>query len=96
MSREAVEAIIGKAVTNSEFRQSLFANPDEVLAGYELTEDEMAALKSIGVESLESFAGSLDERISKLYIIEGFTRGIWVTRRPPPPAAREGLGPTEF
>lgn len=68
MSKEAVQAVIGKAVTDSEFREALFANPEEVLEGYDLTEDEIAALKSIDAETIESFAGALDERISKAYI----------------------------
>ena len=69
MSKEAVQAVIGKAVTDSKFRDALFANPEEVLGGYELTEAEVAALKSIDAETMESFAGSLDERISKALAI---------------------------
>jgi hypothetical protein len=68
MSKEAVQAVIGKAVTESEFRELLFANPEEALEGYELTEEEMAALKAIDAETMESFAGDLDERISKSLI----------------------------
>jgi hypothetical protein len=68
MSKEAVQAVIGKAVTESEFRELLFANPEEALEGFELTEEEMAALKAIDAETMESFAGDLDERISKSLI----------------------------
>jgi hypothetical protein len=66
MSKEAVEAIVGKAVLDSEFREALFANPEEVLAEYDLTEEEVAALRAIDFETMESFAGTLDERISKM------------------------------
>jgi hypothetical protein len=69
MSKEALEAVIGKAVLDSEFREALFADPDQALEGYELTEEEVAALKTIDAETMESFAGSLDERISKSIII---------------------------
>ena len=69
MSKEAVQAVIGKAVTDSTFREELFANPDQALSGYELTEAEMAALKNVDAETLESFAGTLDERISKAFAI---------------------------
>jgi hypothetical protein len=69
MSKQAVQEVIGKAVTDSEFRNALFANPDEALAGYELTDAEVASLKSIDSETMESFAGSLDERISKALVI---------------------------
>jgi hypothetical protein len=76
MSKEAVEAIIGKAVLDSEFREALFANPEGVLAGYDLTEEEVAGLRAIDFETLESFAGTLDERISKMKLmlfIDGVT-----------------------
>jgi hypothetical protein len=69
MSKEAVQAVIGKAVTDSKFREELFANPEQALSGYELTESEMAALKNVDAETLESFAGTLDERISKAFAI---------------------------
>ena len=75
MSQEAVQAVIGKAVLDSEFREALFADPDEALEGYELTEEEVAALKSIDAETIESFAGSLDERISKVFIVSGGAGG---------------------
>lgn len=69
MSKESVEAIVGKAVMDSEFRESLFANPEEVLGAYDLAEDEVAALQAIDFETMESFAGTLDERISKSAIL---------------------------
>jgi hypothetical protein len=75
MSKESVQTVIGKAVTESEFRELLFANPDEALEGYELTDEEVKALKSVDAETMESFAGDLDERISKAFIIEGYVRG---------------------
>jgi hypothetical protein len=68
MSKEAVEAIIGKAVLDMEFREALFANPDEVLASYDLSQEEVAALKAIDAEAMESFAGTLDEALSELTI----------------------------
>lgn len=66
MSKEAVEAIIGKAVLDGQFREALFAEPEEVLAEYDLAEEEVAALRAIDFETMESFAGTLDERISKM------------------------------
>ena len=86
MSKEAVQAVIGKAVMESEFRELLFANPDQALEGYELTDEEMAALKAIDAETMESFAGSLDERISKAFVA-GLLAGGGVG---------EAGGPTEF
>ena len=65
MSKQAMEAIIGRAVTDSAFRNALFARPDVALAGYNLTEGETASLKAIDFETMDSFAGVLDERVSK-------------------------------
>jgi hypothetical protein len=66
MSKESVEAIVGKAVLDGEFREALFASPEEVLSEYELTDEEVGALRAIDFETMESFAGTLDERISKM------------------------------
>jgi len=68
MSKEAVQTIIGRAVVDVQFRESLFTDPDQVLAGFELTEEEVAALKAIDAVAVESFAGALDERISKVTV----------------------------
>jgi hypothetical protein len=65
MSKEAVQSIIGRAVVDVEFRESLFTDPEQVLAEYELTGEEVAALKAIDSEAMEAFVGALDERISK-------------------------------
>lgn len=76
MSKEAMEAVIGKAVLDSEFREALFANPDEVLGGYEMTEEEIAALKAIDAETIDSFADTLDERISRMFVAAGLGGGL--------------------
>ncbi len=81
MSREAVQQVIEKAVVDSQFRESLFANPDKALTGYDLTAQETANLKSIDAESMESLAGGLDERISKAFIM-GWTIGSGGGRKP--------------
>lgn len=65
MSADAVQAVIGRAATDSSFRDTLISNPDEALQGYELTPEEMEALKNISEEHLKAFSESLDERISK-------------------------------
>ena len=65
MSRQTVEQILGRAMMDQEFRQSLFSNPDTTLQEFDLTEQELSSLKSLDAESLDSAAGALDERISK-------------------------------
>ncbi len=65
MSKENVQKIIGRLVTDGEFAKSFFEKPDEALKEYELTEEETAGLKAMKKEEVGKFAGSLDERISK-------------------------------
>jgi hypothetical protein len=65
MSKEVVQQIIGRAVTDAEFRNNLFADPDKALEGYDLTEQEIAGLKTLDAETMDTMAGNLDERISK-------------------------------
>ncbi len=65
MSREALEAVIGRAVIDAEFRLALFADPDATLDGYALTEGELAALKTLDAESLDAFAGKIGTRVAQ-------------------------------
>ncbi len=57
--------IIGRAATDPEFRKALIDDAAKACQGYDLTDDELVALEALDGESLETFAGSLDERISK-------------------------------
>lgn len=63
MSQRELEAVIGRAIVNQEFRMALFANPLAALAGYELTEAEVAALRLVDAESLDACGGGLARRI---------------------------------
>ena len=65
MSQESVERIIGRAVTDADFRQRLIDNAAEACKGYDLTPDELAALEALDADSVKQFAGTLDARISK-------------------------------
>lgn len=65
MSRQALEAVIGRAILDEEFRLALFADPEAVLVEYELTEQEMAAIRSVDAESLEASAVGLGQRTLK-------------------------------
>ena len=63
MSQRELEAVIGRAILDQEFRMALFANPTAALAGYELTEAEIAALRSVDAESLDACGKGLARRI---------------------------------
>jgi len=65
MSQTEIERVIGRAVTDSAFRQALIENAREACKGYDLSEDELDALEKLDATSLMAFAGTLDARISK-------------------------------
>lgn len=65
MSQSAVEQIIGRAVIDAEFREKLIADARAACAGYDLTDEELEALEHLDAESLQSFAGKLDPRLTK-------------------------------
>ena len=47
MSLQAVQALVKKAFADTEFKRRFLSNPDEVLAQFDLTEEEKAALQRI-------------------------------------------------
>lgn len=65
MSQETVAKIIGRAASEPEFMQMLFNDPGAALAGYELSDAELATLRGLTPENFESMSGQLDERVSK-------------------------------
>jgi hypothetical protein len=66
VSRQALEAVIGRAILDVEFRTALFADPDSTLVDYQLTAVELAALKSVDAESLDACGAGLAQRILKV------------------------------
>jgi hypothetical protein len=65
MSQHEIERVIGRAATDSAFRQTLIDDARAACKEYDLTEDELDALEKLDANSLLAFAGSLDKRISK-------------------------------
>lgn len=63
MSLQAVQTVIGKAAVDRVFRDLLFSKPDEALAGFELSTDEVTGLKALSREKFDAVAGELEERI---------------------------------
>jgi hypothetical protein len=62
MSQRELEAVIGRAILDQEFRMALFADRAAALAGYELTEAEVAALKLMDAESPDAYADNIGRR----------------------------------
>jgi len=71
MSKEAVESVIGKALLETDFRHALMADPDQALAGFNLTKAEKASLMSMDSETWEYIATILDRREGKRRLAVG-------------------------
>jgi len=65
MSKQAIEAIIGRCMMDDDYRHQFFADPSRALAGYELTKEERAALLSVDAETLDAFAERLSGQLGK-------------------------------
>ena len=65
MSTDTVQFIIGRAVTDPEYRELLFTDPEEALKDFELTEEEAHALNDLKREKFEAELGELENRISR-------------------------------
>jgi len=64
MSREGVVKLITRALEDEKFRGEIKANPEAALAQFDLTAEEIAAIKSGDTSRLGDVA--VDERVSKL------------------------------
>jgi hypothetical protein len=62
MSKEEMDRIIEKALTDSSFREKLLEDPITACQPYDVTGEE---LSEIIKSSKETFAGELDARVSK-------------------------------
>lgn len=67
MSKDAVQKVINKAISDIAFRKKLLTNPDEALKDYQdkLTSEELAALKSMKPELLNGFSSLMEQKTKK-------------------------------
>ncbi len=63
MSVKAVKDVAARAIQDEAFRAALRANPDQALAGYDLTEQERNALSTLQFGGVEDLL--VDDRLSK-------------------------------
>ncbi len=70
MSQRGVERLIGKLVTDEQFSELFFTNPQKasVHLGVDLTDEERDALCRISRDALHEFSSKLDDRICKLHV----------------------------
>lgn len=70
MSQTSIESVIGKAILNDEFHQLLFADPEQALSGFSLTQTEKTKLRRVDSETLELLANILNERLGWLRLAD--------------------------
>jgi hypothetical protein len=64
METKEIHELIGRVVADTDFRAGLVEDPEKAVkeAGYDLTEEQIAALKA---QDLKALSADLDERLSK-------------------------------
>ncbi len=70
MSQRAVEQVVGKLLTDEEFRHWFFEDPlrSSVLSGLELSPEELAALVRIPRADLAGLGRRFDEKIRRHHV----------------------------
>ena len=65
-SKEDLQAVAGKALADSEFRQRLLEDPEAAVkeAGIDLTDEQLKALKEMDKEQFETGLSELDVRLT--------------------------------
>ncbi len=61
--REPLERIIGRAAMDLKFRKRMFEDPEIAFQEYDLTQEQITALKAIPTDALERFACQLTKSI---------------------------------
>jgi len=68
VSLDALQSIVGRAVVDPEFRESLKTDPDAVFATRAVTPEEATALKAMNWDSIASVGADLEQRVSRFAI----------------------------
>lgn len=101
MSQRAVEAVLGRLITDVEFRSRFFADPTEVCRENDvvLTPRETSALLQVSVQALHGLTAKLDPKIVRAALgsaVRGIertntneSRAARVDRQPVPGLRRE-------
>ena len=76
MSQRAVEQVVGKLVTDEQFRDWFYREPAVAAraTGLELTDDELLALTEVPRETVTALSLVLDDRICRMHVPGAFER----------------------
>lgn len=67
-SMSKLNTIISRVVTDEQFRSSFLTDPVKACEGYDLSDAEIAELKSINLVEISAVNAELEERLSKSFI----------------------------
>lgn len=65
MSEENLLVIILKAISDLEYRELLFNDPDKALEGFELDEEESECFRNMERQKFDKAFGELEQRVSR-------------------------------
>ena len=65
MYQGLLEKIIGRAAMDLQFRKKMLEDPEAALEEYNLTKEQIVALKGIPTDALEKFAHKLSKTMGK-------------------------------
>lgn len=84
MSQRAVEGLLGRLITDREFRERFYADPAATCAreSLDLTSRELDALLSLDRARLQAFARDLDARIVRAAVGGPRYWGNWAANTP--------------
>jgi len=58
MSTQSVETVLSRAMSDAVFADLLFSSPDQALAGYDLSTDEIASFKALSRVDFDKVNGA--------------------------------------
>jgi hypothetical protein len=73
MSKEALTKVVQRSISDAAFRHQLTTDPSGALRGYDLTADEISAMRSRDAAKLTAFG--VDVRMSKVFTLDPGTTG---------------------
>ncbi|HUI87204.1 MAG TPA: Os1348 family NHLP clan protein [Anaerolineales bacterium] len=65
MSDAGVRRVIGQAISDMQYRDLLFSNPDQAIEGLDLTAEEVTFVKGFKRDKFDAAASEMEQRISR-------------------------------
>jgi len=73
------DAMLGRAVRDSAFREQLMTDPDTAAADYDLSDDQLADLKEVQADAARKFFESISSAENELGVKTKMAKLDWCT-----------------